>query len=103
MGRSPATRARLNERMGMKSFRRWIAPLAVLAMAGGLVPLRAAVAAAPDPNAYTLSEQYIPSFDGTLLHVYVFRPTAAGPVTSPAARTPVIMTFTPYDNTGGSI
>src|SRR4051812_15471418 len=46
--------------------------------------------------AYTRTEVYIPSFDGTRLHAYVFRPSGA-------ARTPVVFSATPYDNTGGSV
>jgi predicted acyl esterase len=47
---------------------------------------------------YSVHEVYVPSFDGTLLHVSVFRPAGAG-----TSRTPAILSFTPYDNTGGSI
>lgn len=77
----------------------WAAVAAgVIALLGSLslVPARAA----PSPSeAYTTTEQYIRSFDGTLLHAYVFRPAGV-----PAAhRTPVIVEFTPYDNTGGNV
>jgi predicted acyl esterase len=68
--------------------------LATVVLAAGSPLLPRAEAAAV---ASTRSEVAIRSFDGTLLHAYVFRPTGThGPVTP-------IVTATPYDNTGGSI
>lgn len=51
-----------------------------------------------DPNAYTLTEVYIPSADGTPLHAYLYRPAALGP----DDETPVIMTVSPYNSSGGT-
>ena len=78
--------------------RRSIVTLVALALGAALVPPALAGTVPTDPNAYLTSQIDVPSFDQTPLHVTVFRPAAAGSATSP-----VILTFNPYDNTGGSI
>jgi uncharacterized protein len=69
---------------------------AVLLVSGPAAP--AAPAHAADAQAYIASEEYFPSFDGTMLHAYVYRPAAA---VAAKTKTPVILTVTPYANWGG--
>ncbi|HVV35407.1 MAG TPA: CocE/NonD family hydrolase [Acidimicrobiales bacterium] len=56
----------------------------------------APAAGASDPNAYTLTQTYIASSNGVKLHTAVFRPAGAGPT----AKTPVILTVSPYFTSG---
>ena len=55
-------------------------------------------AAEDDPNASVHSVEYFPSFDGVMLHADVWRPAAA---VESGARTPVILTVSPYAGSGG--
>jgi hypothetical protein len=54
-------------------------------------------ALAQDANDYTVFEDYFASGDHTLLHAYVLRPANLGL----SVKTPVIVTATPYGNSGG--
>ena len=77
------------------------------------MPIRAAIALAmvtcaftalpganadEDPNASVHSVEYVPSFDGVLLHADVWRPARA---VESGARTPVVLTVSPYAGSGG--
>ena len=73
--------------------KRLAATLAVCAAIASVVP---AARAATDPNAFTKTEGYISSADGTPLQIRVYRPAHA------TAKTPVILNASPYNGSGGA-
>ncbi|MGH2947810.1 MAG: CocE/NonD family hydrolase [Solirubrobacteraceae bacterium] len=73
---------------------RRLAPLFTILIA---LLLPAAAPAAPPPEGSVWTEEYLHSGDGTRLHADVLRPEGL----PPDARTPVILTVSPYTNHSG--
>lgn len=63
-----------------------------------LVPSGPPAQAQADPNAYDAYQTYITSADGTRLHTRYYRPAGA----TDADRTPVLLTVSPYEGSGGA-
>jgi hypothetical protein len=72
---------------------------AVVLASASLTAVPPAGAQEPDPGAYAYSEEYFPSFDGTILHAYLYRPATA---VASGERTPVVLAVTPYAGWAGN-